>query len=159
MWLNFFEIVGIPMACQEAPVSASHLLSMEMWAKVFSYIFEEPTDLLAFPCSDPYCFLVHQANFQKLRLVCKAFNTTFDEESFTRHLAIPMLQSDQSLPSLLKYVRHHQRSLVAITSGFGRAPIDSAWLHCLLALPHNSLSLRLQICLAALCIGCLHLPP
>ena len=115
----------IGMACQQALVSASHLLSMEMWAKVFSYISEEPTDLLAFPCSDPYCFLVHQANFQKLRLVCKAFNTTFDQETFTRHLAIPTLQSDQSLPSLLKFVRHHRRSLVAVTSGFGSAPIAS----------------------------------
>ena len=113
------------MACQEAPVSGSHLLYMAMWAKIISYIFEERKDLHAFPCSDPCCFLVHQANFQKLRLVCKAFNTSFDKESFTRHLAIPALHSDQSLPSVLEYVQQHQRSLVAVTTGFGSAPIDS----------------------------------
>jgi len=116
------------MACQEAPVSASQLLSVELWAKVFTYIYEESTDLLAIPGSSSNCCLMHtlnQANFQKLRLVCKAFDTAFDRETFTRHLVIPKLKSDQSLPSLLEFVRHHRGSLVAVISGFGSAPVDS----------------------------------
>ncbi len=125
---EFSRTARIPMSCQKAFVSASHLSSVELWAKVLSYIYEESTDLLAFPYSNPYCCLMHtlnQANFQNLRLVCKAFNTAFDRETFTRHQLIPRLQSDQSLPSLLKFVRHHRGSLVAVTSGFGSTPVDA----------------------------------
>lgn len=121
----------------------------------------EPMNLLAFP------FSTHIEREREIASWCSSklskavssvqgFNTTFDQEFFTRHLATPVLQSEHSLPSLLNVVRHQRRSLVAVTSGLGTAPIDSV-LHCLLTLPRILLSLHLQIPLAALCIGCLHL--
>ncbi len=108
-------------------LSGAPQLPDDIWAKIFLHLERGVGDGLALRYSEPNSLVEAQADYYRLRLVCRKFNQVFRQQGqLCRGLALPMCPSDQSLQSLESWLRDHSSYVRNLAAYCGSPGLDVA---------------------------------
>ncbi len=99
----------------------------EIWAKILFHLEGGVGDGLALRYCEPNSLLEAQAEYYRLRLVCRKFEQIFRQQhQLCRGLAVPVSLSDQRLQSLESWLQEHSNCVQNLAAYCGSPGLDSA---------------------------------
>ncbi|KAL3142358.1 hypothetical protein ABBQ38_002695 [Trebouxia sp. C0009 RCD-2024] len=97
----------------------TQVLSKELWTQVFLQLQSPTTE-----APRRHKMFDEQVELQNLRLVCHVFKAAYDSEPrFARSLVLPDSFSNDSVPSLLRWLRKHSTAIKSVTAKFANSAV------------------------------------
>ncbi len=108
----------------EAPLDFANGLSLELWAQIMSLLVSGVPEENAMRCFSPERIFSQQANFYRLRLVCKRFNEVFLKyPDLCRDLVFRQQQADTLSPSLVAWLQRYHTSVQSLAAYCGNSAL------------------------------------
>ena len=114
------------MVTEQGPSGAPQL-SDDIWAKILVHVEGGVGDGLALRYDEPYSLYKAQAEYYRLRLVCRKFDQLFRHQGqLCRGLALPVCITDEMLQNLEAWLREHSSYVRNLAAYCGSPGLDAA---------------------------------
>ena len=100
----------------------------DIWAKIFFHVEGGVSDGVALRYYEPNSLFEAQAEYYRLRLVCRKFDQVFRQQGqLCRGLALPVCLTDQMLQNLESWLREHSSYVRNLAAYCGSPGLDAAF--------------------------------